>query len=307
MKQNVIADELDKGEAHYDEHCKNILSQPQILAYFIINCFKEFEGANYAAIVDACKKYPIITGKEDNRFSGSKVIYDVFAHLTLSNNDSNDLTAFFNGELQNKSNPGYPIPKRGHYYQSYVEVGQKGEVFTNSDYQLIQKVYAFWIVMDHPLYMDGVINRIRNYDEPLGKEYHFPLGHYDDRELVLLYPKKDYDYEGDLGNHYEHALAFAHLLFSKDIDIEVKKYYLTKRFGIELYDELEKEFDSMCGLSKINRHLTYMEVLESIIQNTSWSLNKAMDIAGIPEDFRPTIYERFEELEAIKANGGYTV
>lgn len=48
-----------------------------------------------------------------------------------------------------------------------------------------------------------------------------------------------------------------------------KKHYLMKTFGIELYEELEKEIDSMCGLSKVNRHLTYMEVLESLMKNTS--------------------------------------
>lgn len=30
-----------------------------------------------------------------------------------------------------------------------------------------------------------------------------------------------------------------------------------------------------------------------------------MDAAEIPEEFRLTIYERFAEKEAIKANGGY--
>ncbi|MCD7810220.1 MAG: hypothetical protein LUH02_12855 [Erysipelotrichaceae bacterium] len=195
---------------------------------------------------------------------------------------------------------------RGHYYKCYVEVGQKGEVFKNSDYQTIQKTYAFWIVLDHPKYMDGVINRIGNYDEPLGKEYYFPVEDYDVRELVLLYPKQEYDYGGDLGNHYEKALAFVQLLFSKSIDIETKKHYLTKTFDIKLYDEFEKEMDSMCGLSKVNRHLTYMEVLESLMSNLSLSLSDAMNAAGIPEDFRPTIYERFAEMEAINANEGYT-
>ncbi|MCD8028973.1 MAG: hypothetical protein LUF02_10035 [Erysipelotrichaceae bacterium] len=71
--------------------------------------------------------------------------------------------------------------------------------------------------------MNGVINRIGNYDEALGKEYHFPIEDYDDRELVLLYPKQDYDYDGDLGNQYEHTLALTHLLFSKSIDANTKK------------------------------------------------------------------------------------
>ncbi len=62
----------------------------------------------------------------------------------------------------------------------------------------------------------------------------------------------------------------------------------------------------MCGLSRVNRHLTYMEVLENLMKNTSLTLSDAMNAAGIPEDFRPTIYERFAEMKAIKANEGYT-
>ncbi|MCD7892190.1 MAG: hypothetical protein LUG60_00685 [Erysipelotrichaceae bacterium] len=63
----------------------------------------------------------------------------------------------------------------------------------------------------------------------------------------------------------------------------------------------------MCNLSEYNQHLTYMEVLEALTENLSLSLDDAMNAAGIPEDFRSTIYERFEEKAAIKANGGYTV
>ncbi|MCD8028974.1 MAG: hypothetical protein LUF02_10040 [Erysipelotrichaceae bacterium] len=82
-KQNILANELDKGESNYDEHCKNILSQPQIIAFFIKHCFKDFLSVDYKTIVEACKRNPPVSGKEDTRFSGSKVIFDVLANVSF--------------------------------------------------------------------------------------------------------------------------------------------------------------------------------------------------------------------------------
>ncbi|MCD7892682.1 MAG: hypothetical protein LUG60_03180 [Erysipelotrichaceae bacterium] len=226
-KDSVVLEELDKVEVNYDNRCKIILSHPVIFAYFIKHCFVDFVNVDFNEIVRACEKYLLITGKEDNLISGSKVIYDVYAH-----------------------------------------------------------------------YLDGVMNRISNKEESLGKEYHFPNESYDDRETVLLYPKKEYDYEGNLGNDFEHALAFANLLFSDDIPVSKKKYYLKKRFKIPMNYEFEKEIDNMCNLAFQQSCIKYKASLEALMNKTSWPLDEAMDAIAIPERYRPILYERFAEEEA---------
>ncbi|MCD7839038.1 MAG: hypothetical protein LUG46_00270 [Erysipelotrichaceae bacterium] len=137
----TIIDELGKGEAKYDEHCKLILSQPIIFSYFI--------NLDFDTIVKSCEKNLPITGKEDTLISGSKIIYDVFAYLDLPNNEGKIKGAFFNGEHQNKSNPGYFMYQRANYYNSRIESSEKGIIFKNSHFKDLQKVYAFWIMMDH--------------------------------------------------------------------------------------------------------------------------------------------------------------
>ncbi len=224
------------------------MSNSGIFAYFIKHCFVDFVNVDFNEIVSACEKNYPIAGVEDNLISGAKIIYDVFAYLSLPNNEGKTISALFNGEHQNKANPGYYIYQRANYYNSRIEASEKGIIFEKSHFKELQKVYAFWIMMDHARYLDGVMNRVHNEEESLGKEYHFPKDSYDDRETVLLYPKREYDYEGDLGNDFEHALAFANLLFSDDIPVSEKKYYLKKRFKIPIDDELEKGLDSMCNL-----------------------------------------------------------
>ncbi|MCD8028782.1 MAG: hypothetical protein LUF02_09050 [Erysipelotrichaceae bacterium] len=57
---------------------------------------------------------------------------------------------------------------------------------------------------------------------------------------------------------------------------------MKKRFHIPIDDELEEEFDSMCHLGFQQSCIKYKASLEALMNKTSWPLEEAMDLTGIP-------------------------
>ncbi|MCD7808112.1 MAG: hypothetical protein LUH02_02125 [Erysipelotrichaceae bacterium] len=78
--QNTLADELDKGTL-FDEQCKHILADPQMLAYIVKNSVKECKDISMDDLIAYFKKHPAQTGIEDTLISGAKIIYDIIVRI----------------------------------------------------------------------------------------------------------------------------------------------------------------------------------------------------------------------------------
>lgn len=137
----AIASVIEKNEIGkaYDEYCKKILCNKQILSYIIKECILEFADISLQEIPYYIESNPVfdvivndtIQGKnlEDESISGALIKYDILFEVSLprkkGQNEHELIRVFVNLEAQNKDNPGYPLLSRAVYYCSRLLAKQK--------------------------------------------------------------------------------------------------------------------------------------------------------------------------------------
>lgn len=145
----------------YDEACKRVLSEREIMAHILKSCTEEFKDCS---LLDIAWRYiqgepsisriavepetisPRIESEQTEDKSGAEgtVYYDIRFHA-IAPVDGKMIQLIINLEAQNDFNPGYPLLKRAVYYCGRMISSQYGTVFVKSHYEKIQKVYSIWI------------------------------------------------------------------------------------------------------------------------------------------------------------------
>ena len=140
----------------YDEACKRVLSEREIMAHILKACTEEFKDC---ALQDIAQRYiqgepsisciavdpeaiaPRIESEQTEDKSGAEgtVYYDIRFHA-VAPVDGKLIQLIINLEAQNDFNPGYPLLKRAVYYCGRMISSQYGTVFVKSHYEKIQKV-----------------------------------------------------------------------------------------------------------------------------------------------------------------------
>ena len=265
MKNNLeVADAIETNDLNkaYDEYCKKILSNKQILARIMKECVAEYRDIPVEEIPSYIENDPQldvsvedeadkIQGRnvEDQSVHGAEIKYDILFDAKLPNSDENErIGLFINIEAQNSNNNGYPLTSRAVYYCSRLLAKQKNMQggFQNSEFQNLKKVYSIWIVTNPSKALEGVFNEYTISERCLKKEYHIPKTDYDKLSIVMIYLNKEYDINDD-----KHDLTeMLYILFRADIPAKDKKYQLTENYGIMMTRAIEKEMKGVCNLSE---------------------------------------------------------
>ncbi len=265
MEANLeVADAIETNDLNkaYDEYCKKILSNKQILARIMKECVAEYRDIPVEEIPSYIEHEPQldvsldeeadkIQGRnvEDQSVHGAVIKYDILFDAKLPNSKENErIGLFINVEAQNSSNTPYPILSRAVYYCSRLLAKQKNMQggFQNSEFQNLKKVYSIWIVMNASKAMEGVLNKYTITEECLETEFHFPKEDYDKLSVVMIYPKREYDIKDDKNG----MMKMLNLLFKAKMSAQDKKYQLSRYYGIMMTRAIDKEMDGMCDLSK---------------------------------------------------------
>ena len=265
MEANLeVADAIETNDLNkaYDEYCKKILSNKQILARIMKECVAEYRDIPVEEIPSYIEHEPRldvsldeeadkIQGRnvEDQSVHGAVIKYDILFDAKLPNSKENErIGLFINVEAQNSSNTPYPILSRAVYYCSRLLAKQKNMQggFQNSEFQNLKKVYSIWIVMNASKAMEGVLNKYTITEECLETKYHFPKEDYDKLSVVMIYPKREYDIKDDKNG----MMKMLNLLFKAKMSAQDKKYQLSRYYGIMMTRAIDKEMDGMCDLSK---------------------------------------------------------
>ena len=98
-----------------------------------------------------------------------------------------------------------------------------------------------------------------------------------------------------LETDYSGVLKMLDVLLSPETDEEKKRQILGDEFDIPMTETLEREVHLMCNLSQgvLKRGMEkgraegIIESIRSLMANTGWTLEKAMEALGIPEPDRP--------------------
>ncbi|MCM1246764.1 MAG: hypothetical protein NC293_14085, partial [Roseburia sp.] len=151
--ENTLAKKIDTAgqRASYDNNCRNLLANKQILARILKTCVTEFKDCSIKEIEekyiegtpqvsevavhrDESAEFIGGIGKEDVTMKEGTAIYDIYFWV-ISPKDGEMIRLLINVESQNDFYPGYPLAKRGIYYCSRMISSQYGTEFSDSHYE----------------------------------------------------------------------------------------------------------------------------------------------------------------------------
>lgn len=173
--ENTLAKRITTAgiNAAYDEACKRLLANKQILARIMKTCVEEFrecnikdieekyiegmpEIANVSVHQDESGQSIVGTNTEDVTITEGTVSFDIrFRAIAPANGEL--ISLIINIEAQNNYYPGYPLLKRGIYYGCRLISAQYGTEFAGSHYEKIKKVYSIWICTNPPKFRRNTI------------------------------------------------------------------------------------------------------------------------------------------------------
>lgn len=311
----------------YDNSCKQILSQKQVLARIVSSLVKESAHLTLHQIEDIIgdvkvSNYPVKPhyklgelNNESNILGEGILYYDIRFLLDIVDDDI-EVRLYFDIEAQNEANPGYPIVSRGIVYSSRMISQQYGEEYDSHHYGKLKKVYSIWIMPQAAKYMDGVINTYGIEERRIQGNYYEEVENYDKICIILIYLSSKHELHDKYENYDNILTPLALLLTNRVTDVERKKRILHEQYGFEFTEGIEKEMNSMCNLGEglviqtamrveaevtervtkevtkeVTKRIT-IKYLERLIAS-GMTLIQALDILEIPEENRKSLIENF--------------
>ena len=300
--------------SQYDNACKKLLSEKIILAWIMKSCLDEYQNCDVKEIAEKyiegtpqVSEVAVAPGEtnatkvrgisnEDTVQGEGRITYDI-RFVAWAPVSGELIQLIINVETQGKFNTGYPMVKRAIYHCSRMISAQYGTEFIYSEYQKIKKVYSIFVCMTPPKKRQNSITRYRLVEENLIGNVKEPVRNYDLLSVVMLC------LGGAEGENYDGVLKLLDVLLSSETGIAEKRQVLQDDFDIPMTETLEAEVQAMCNLSQgveekgrikgraegrvEGRTEGLLSSIRSLMTNTGWPLEKAMEILGVPETDRP--------------------
>jgi hypothetical protein len=247
--------------ASVDRSVKKVMSSKQIVARIMQAVVSEYKDCTIDEIISLIGKVsvssvtvdqdnilPVIIneGTEDNSINDGKRVYDI--KFTARTPDNETIALIINIELQNTYDPGYTLIKRALYYTSRMISSQYGTVFTNSDFDKIQKVYSIWICTKPDNKHKNTISRYKiTHDDLLGKviDTDEDVRDYDLINVIMIC-LGDSDTKECRG-----IIRMLRTLFSKDYPLSEKKSIMENEYNIPMTEDFSREVEDMCNVSSM--------------------------------------------------------
>lgn len=214
----------------------------------ISKCFVKVYPACIGVDVDTT--HPVVRqaiglGTEDKSINEGAITYDV--RLLVRNPKTQDESLLIiNLEAQNIINAkklGYDLVKRAVYYASRLISSQKGELFTNSDYNKICKIYSIWFVESpDPKARNSVVSLKWTEDIHKGS-VEISSDRYDLQRIVFVYLGTD-------GCPPQLKTIDVLNTLIDDAASSSEKINKLEKMGIPITNDLREEVSEMCNFSE---------------------------------------------------------
>ena len=303
----VIDGNADMGR--YDAEVKQVLSDPQILAWILKYTVREFRESSIEQIMGCIDGKPEVGTRqvrpghfsrsidgintEDSVPGESRAVYDIRFRVVFPDHEPAGM--IINVEAQKNVNPGYDIVTRGIYYCARMLSSQMGNDISAKEYDELQKVYSIWICLDVPQKTEHSITRYRIHKEAVHGCARTD-SRYDLLELVMVHLGR----EETTGNGTKlHGLL--NTVLSDRLTPEEKKTILKQEYNVAVSMKLEGGFISMCNLSEAIAE-KYMErgIEQGIIKNLVSLVKKGLlDVRDAAREANM----KQEEFEALMEDG----
>ena len=268
MKSTAIARSMEAfGDSpHYDAASKKLMSFKDVVAWILKLNTKEF--ADY-----------------DVSFIASNCISEVSVSEEAVHQDEPDRSETLGGN------------ERVTLLNSESKSTNEGTVFTNSDYQKIQKVYSIWISPNPEDKREkSSITRYRMTKEDVLEKSFINEADYDKMEVVVIKLGKDSEYSEDS------ITGLLSALLSSTMPLERRMEILSGIYRIAMTEEIEREVTKVCSLGgaikeagrEEGREEGRIEMLIQLVNDGDFTVEKAAAKVNMTsEDF----LKKKEELE----------
>ena len=258
--RNEFARNLDLAQAkiQYDEQCKKVLGDNNVLSWILQRTVREYAGMNREEIMKCIEGEPEIGSRRVNpgETNASQItgmanedkvneegtnFYDIrfFAWIPKSREK---IRLIINVEAQKKYHTGYSLTTRGVFYGARMISAQLGTEFEIPEYDKIKKVYSIWICMNAPQYIGNAISEYKLEKTDLIPGIPDRRKEYDKLSVVMvcLNTKKETE---------DQFLGMLQTLFNTELAEKEKKERLEQEYEIQMENGFGKELSLMCNLS----------------------------------------------------------
>ena len=258
--RNEFARNLDLAQAkiQYDEQCKKVLGDKNVLSWILQRTVREYAGMNREEIMKCIEGEPEIGSRrvnpgetnasqitgmanEDKVNEEGTIFYDIrfFAWIPKSREK---IRLISNVEAQKKYHTGYSLTTRGVFYGARMISAQLGTEFEIPEYDKIKKVYSIWICMNAPQYIGNAISEYKLEKTDLIPGIPDRRKEYDKLSVVMvcLNTKKETE---------DQFLGMLQTLFNTELAEKEKKERLEQEYEIQMENGFGKELSLMCNLS----------------------------------------------------------
>ena len=258
--RNEFARNLDLAQAkiQYDEQCKKVLGDKNVLSWILQRTVREYAGMNREEIMKCIEGEPEIGSRrvnpgetnasqitgmanEDKVNEEGTIFYDIrfFAWIPKSREK---IRLIINVEAQKKYHTGYSLTTRGVFYGARMISAQLGTEFEIPEYDKIKKVYSIWICMNAPQYIGNAISEYKLEKTDLIPGIPDRRKEYDKLSVVMvcLNTKKETE---------DQFLGMLQTLFNTELAAKEKKERLEQEYEIQMENGFGKELSLMCNLS----------------------------------------------------------
>lgn len=258
--RNEFARNLDLAQAkiQYDEQCKKVLGDKNVLSWILQRTVREYAGMNREEIMKCIEGEPEIGSRrvnpgetnasqitgmanEDKVNEEGTIFYDIrfFAWIPKSREK---IRLIINVEAQKKYHTGYSLTTRGVFYGARMISAQLVTEFEIPEYDKIKKVYSIWICMNAPQYIGNAISEYKLEKTDLIPGIPDRRKEYDKLSVVMvcLNTKKETE---------DQFLGMLQTLFNTELAEKEKKERLEQEYEIQMENGFGKELSLMCNLS----------------------------------------------------------
>ena len=270
----------------YDNVVKEIFDQPKVVATILRLAVPEYKGMTVEEvlpyIVEISDEVPVddISSaalrnrpQEKTALLGKIITYD--KHIKARNPKAGELniTLYFDFEFQNeyrKSVLGYPLLKRGWFYEARELDSQLGVLTEDTDYGSLQKSYSIWICNEQvPADEQNSMTRYHIVkDDVIGHSKDIPEN-YDLMEVIMI---RRGDAEID-----EEIFDFLNGIFKSEAD-RVSKY--TGHDPV-IEEEVKKTGGFGAALEERTREKRDREIVERMLRKGKMP-EEIADLCGVP-------------------------
>lgn len=267
--KTLLSENLDLASAkeQYNEYCKRILCNRQILAIILKETVFELK---FCSVEDISEKYildqpeiseiPVFGGRRRENILGEsetdevpeegRVTFDIRFRVKTPQYEK-QIVLYVNLEAQKSFSPGYSLIKRGILYCARMISSQYGIEFTGKNYDEIKKVYSIWICMNVP---KKYANTVVSYS--IAPNVLF--GDNEKTAAQLRSQREEYDLLcvvqirlGESCNTESEMLGMLDTLFSKNMSTQHKKAVLEQKYHLKMEEEIGEELIQMCNLADL--------------------------------------------------------